>query len=47
MSDDQPVERRWGRVAAWVLAVVVWVVVCFTWLFPWLNQIGLDPTLTG
>jgi hypothetical protein len=50
---DRPVEgdapthrrRRWLRVLGWLVAVAVWVVVCFTWLFPWLVDTGFDPTL--
>lgn len=38
---------RWPRVLGWSLAVAVWVVVCLTWLFPWLTERGLDPTLSG
>lgn len=38
---------RWVRVLLWLVAVAVWVAVCFTWLFPWLTERGLDPTLGG
>lgn len=37
--------RRWVRVLGWLVAVAVWVVVCVTWLFPWLVDAGFDPTL--
>lgn len=41
------VGRRLLRLLVLVIVLAVWVLVCFTWLFPWLTEIGLDPTLSG
>ena len=37
--------RRVLTAAAWLVAFGLWSVVCFTWLFPLLTELGLDPTL--
>lgn len=37
--------RRWRRAGAIVLAVVVAVYVLFTWVFPWVTEMGLSPAM--
>ena len=39
--------RRLAKLVLWLLVIAAWVAVCVTWLFPWLTEIGLDPTLGG
>ena len=39
--------HRVAAVVAWLVGIALWVVVCFTWLFPWLTENGFDPTLEG
>lgn len=42
-----PRGRRWRRTVVLLVAVGAWVWFCFVWLFPWLTELGLDPTLGG
>lgn len=37
--------RRWGKAAAILLAIVVAVYVLFTWVFPWITEMGLSPAI--
>lgn len=45
MSEPADRGRRWGRVAAILLGIVVAVYVLFTWVFPWITEMGLSPAM--
>lgn len=37
--------RRWVRALLVALALVVVVFVLFTWVFPWITELGLSPAM--
>jgi len=37
--------RRWVKPMVIVLAIVVAIYVLFTWVFPWITEIGLSPAI--
>lgn len=51
MTEDQPgtdqpgTPRRWVKPAVIVIAIVVAVYVLFTWVFPWITEMGLSPAI--
>jgi len=47
-TPDEGASRRWPRWVRWLVLVVVIaasVVVLFTWVFPWVEELTQDPTL--
>lgn len=44
---EEPVRdgARWRKPVAIVLGIVVSVYVLFTWVFPWITEMGLSPAL--
>ncbi|MFO7777601.1 MAG: hypothetical protein R6V28_04535 [Nitriliruptoraceae bacterium] len=50
MSGSAPEEadgggRRWLKAVLLALAIVVGIVVLFTWVFPWVEELTQDPTI--
>ena len=45
MSDGPGPRRGWRRPLLVTLLVVLAVYVLFTWVFPWITEIGLSPAL--
>ena len=37
--------RRWVRMLLLTLLIAVSIVVLFTWVFPWLEELTQDPTM--
>ncbi len=36
---------RWGKAVLLTLLIVVGIVVLFTWVFPWVEELTQDPTI--
>lgn len=45
MNDDPTGGRRWQKPVLLAVVIVVAVWVLFTWVFPWITEIGLSPAL--
>lgn len=45
MSEDPAGGSRWRKPVLLTVVVVVAVWVLFTWVFPWITEIGLSPAL--
>ena len=45
MTRESAGGRRWARAAAVVVGIVVAVFVLFTWVFPWITEMGLSPAI--
>lgn len=42
---DQPSGGRWRKPVLLAIVIVVAVYVLFTWVFPWVTELGLSPAL--
>ena len=42
---DRPGGGRWRKPVLLTIVIVVAVYVLFTWVFPWVTEIGLSPAL--
>lgn len=45
MTEDSAGNRRWLRAVAITVGIVAAVFVLFTWVFPWVTEMGLSPTM--
>ena len=45
MSEEPPGRGRWRRPVLLLVGIVVAVYVLFTWVFPWVTELGLSPAL--
>lgn len=46
MTGQQPDRsNRWTRLAVVAVGVVLAVWVLFTWVFPWITELGLSPAI--
>ncbi len=42
---EEPTQRRWLKPVLLTVLIVVSVWVLFTWVFPWVTEMGLSPAL--
>lgn len=45
MTDGADGGSRWTKPALITLGIVVAVYVLFTWVFPWITELGLSPAI--